>query len=135
MQTDESLEIKKALIDKPGFHQCCRKVITEHEFGVIYDKNDNAYKGDFDNFVKHGRGLIQMNDGSVFLGYFCNNKLLGPAKYTSGKGFELCELLKEYPFDLRIFRYIKEAEGFFVDGLANGQFTVIFKETYEYVKY
>ena len=76
-----------------------------------------------------------MADGSVFLGYFCNEKLNGSAKYSSGKGFELCDLLKEYPFDLRIFRYINEAEGFFVDGLANGKFTIIFKDTHEYVLY
>ena len=100
---------------------CCGKPITEFSFGSIYDDEGNVYKGEFDEFIRHGEGIIELNDGNTFTGHLCNNMLMGKARFVAGKmPLKICDLLPVAPFDSRVLKLITSAEGSFVNGVANG---------------
>lgn len=79
------VEIDSKLGTGKGLYHCCGKPIAEFSFGSLFDEHGNVYKGEFDEFVRHGAGIIELNDGNVFNGHFCNNLLMGKATFVAGK--------------------------------------------------
>jgi len=122
------VEIDSRLGTGKGLYPCCGKPIAEFSFGSLQDEHGNCYKGEFDDFVRHGAGIIELNDGNIFIGNFCNNLLMGRASFVVGKTqLKVCFFFPIAPFDSRVLKLITKAEGTFIRGVANGSFKLYLK--------
>ena len=104
-----------------GLYACCHKPITEFMVGSLHDEYGNCYKGEFEEFVRHGAGILELNDGNTIVGHFCNGLLQGKATFVAGTQLlKICDFLPVAPFDSRVLKLISRADGCFVKGVATG---------------
>lgn len=59
----QDLEMDMAPSGK-GTYSCCGKQIKEFMIGGLSDEDGNCYTGEFDDFVRHGEGILELNDGN-----------------------------------------------------------------------
>mgnify|MGYP001810716255 CR=1 FL=1 len=48
----------------------------------IYENSFFRYEGEWLNGVKHGRGILRMNDGSYYEGQFYNGEIEGDGRFV-----------------------------------------------------
>lgn len=119
-----------------GFYSCCGKQIHEFMIGSLSDEHGNCYKGEFEEFVRHGAGIVELNDGNIIIGHFCANLLHGKANFVAGTSLlKICDFLPVAPFDSRVLKIVSKAEGTFIKGLANGEFKLQLKSGQRYTSY